>query len=339
MRSARIVLTLLGSIILINATIFGLLRRHQSEASFIASLSYDNGGMKLYLMHPDGKGQQRQELCTNCVFIAPSWSSDGSYLYMQGYYYDTNINSINGSFDVYELTSNNELRLFRKSDIEEIVYLLSPDEEWVAMVTNDFGNSHLYIAEGDGTNEKLILRNAANSLVSWSPDSQWIVFVATLDNGLYRVSIDGLRIEFIIRLGNRFLLNPAWSPDGEWIAFQAGVDLDGDRNVDGNNYDIYRVRPDGTDLQQLTDSAEYEGFPMWSASSQWIAYSEINGKIHRMNADGSNKITLTDQSDNALFSAWSPLVDLPFNAIAQLIVGFAIMLLLGLIRPFTKMNP
>ena len=329
MRIARFFLMLLGSIILINAIIFGLLRRHESEASYIATLVYDHRTIHLNLMLPAGRGQKRQHLCVDCVLIAPTWSHDGRRLFFQGY--QDYGGSLDGNFDVYEFSTNEGLQLFRNSDIQEIVYVISPDEEWAAIVTNNV-DAHLYIAKSDGTDEKLILRNAGTSLVSWSPDSQWIVFIATLDDGMYRVSVDGTRIEFITRLDNRFLLNPAWSPDGEWIAFQVGDDTDGDGDVDMNTYDIYRVRPDGTDLQQLTNSADYEGFPSWSGGSKWIAYSELSGKIHRMDADGSNKITLTDQSDNALFSAWSPLIDLPFNAIAQIVLGCTIILLADFIK-------
>lgn len=40
-----------------------------------------------------------------------------------------------------------------------------------------------------------------------------------------------------------------WSPDGEWIAFAS--------NHEGN-YDIYRVRPDGSELTRITESPEQE---------------------------------------------------------------------------------
>jgi len=50
-----------------------------------------------------------------------------------------------------------------------------------------------------------------------------------------------------------------WSPDGEWIAFSA-------REVGAENPDLYLVRPDGSDVQQVTytpDTAEYT--PSWKA--------------------------------------------------------------------------
>src|ERR1043166_2423681 len=43
--------------------------------------------------------------------------------------------------------------------------------------------------------------------------------------------------------------NPAWSPDGQWIVFTS------ERQ---GSADLYRVRPDGTDLTLLTDSPAYD---------------------------------------------------------------------------------
>ena len=38
---------------------------------------------------------------------------------------------------------------------------------------------------------------------------------------------------------------PSFSPDGQWIVFTS--------ERDGGSTDLYRIRPDGTDLERLTD--------------------------------------------------------------------------------------
>ena len=43
--------------------------------------------------------------------------------------------------------------------------------------------------------------------------------------------------------------NPVWAPDGQWIAFTS------ERN---GSADLYRVKPDGTGLERLTDSPNYD---------------------------------------------------------------------------------
>ena len=49
-------------------------------------------------------------------------------------------------------------------------------------------------------------------------------------------------------------VTPAWSTDGKWIAFAS--------NHEGN-YDIYRVRPDGSELTRITSSPEQELSVSW----------------------------------------------------------------------------
>ncbi|MCK5942794.1 MAG: alpha/beta fold hydrolase, partial [Planctomycetes bacterium] len=53
---------------------------------------------------------------------------------------------------------------------------------------------------------------------------------------------------------------PAWSPDGDRIVFQAKR-----RGVEGGNFELYTVRPDGGDLRRLTDNEFDDGAASWSA--------------------------------------------------------------------------
>ncbi len=77
-------------------------------------------------------------------------------------------------------------------------------------------------------------------------------------NGIGRRSI----VESVIQPGQ-----PVWSPDGQWIAFL------------GSSYNygrqIYLVRPDGSELKQLTFSHEYKNTFSWSPDGQSIVYSQV----------------------------------------------------------------
>src|SRR5688500_20332609 len=61
---------------------------------------------------------------------------------------------------------------------------------------------------------------------------------------------------------------PSVSPDGQWLAF------DSDRN---GNSDIYKVRTDGTGLEQLTHDAADDFRPMWSPDGRRIAFHSWRG--------------------------------------------------------------
>ena len=79
-----------------------------------------------------------------------------------------------------------------------------------------------------------------------------------------------------------FSFDPAWSPDGQKIAFTSN------RDGGGNDWDIYVMNADGSDIARLTDGAGNE-YPAWSPDGQKIAFSSDRGgdsDIYVMNADG-----------------------------------------------------
>ena len=53
-----------------------------------------------------------------------------------------------------------------------------------------------------------------------------------------------------------FALAPGWSPDGTRIVFAMYLEST-------NHVDIFTAAADGSDLVQLTDSPEEDGFPDW----------------------------------------------------------------------------
>jgi len=95
---------------------------------------------------------------------------------------------------------------------------------------------------------------------------------------------------------------PGWSPAGSRILFT--------RRVDEVNFDVYTIRPDGSDLLRVTTSRATDGHAVWAADGRIMWNSGIYGfrdeaalydntfqqygQIFIMNADGSGIRMLTD---------------------------------------------
>ena len=91
--------------------------------------------------------------------------------------------------------------------------------------------------------------------VSWSPNGRYLLLSAgpPLDKDIFRYEIETGIMTRLTTGGNNN--SAVYSPDGEWIAFNSL------RNND--QADLYLMRSDGSDLQQITDNPE----PDWQA--QW----------------------------------------------------------------------
>jgi len=85
----------------------------------------------------------------------------------------------------------------------------------------------------------------------------------------------------VVPLPMQRLGEPSYSPDGEWIAFVGG---------ERGRFHIYRMRPDGRDLQQLTDEPNNYYNLRWSPDGDWLLYVRLMERIDdilRIRADGS----------------------------------------------------
>jgi Tol biopolymer transport system component len=94
---------------------------------------------------------------------------------------------------------------------------------------------------------------------------------------------------------------PVASPDGRYLTFQHSEDphrtvLPGGRTMvdfdDASNWDVYRIRTDGSERVRLTDSPAVEDQAGWSPDSKTLVYRFKNGKRHQlwlMDADGAHK--------------------------------------------------
>jgi tol-pal system beta propeller repeat protein TolB len=166
----------------------------------------------------------------------------------------------------------------------------------------DSNEAEIWFMNGDGSEPRRLTHNATFDLgAAWSPDGQTVAFygadVEVGETHVFLIDADGGEQTQLTEMRSRF---PSWSAGGK-IAFDNGAPTSGD---------IFVINPDGSGLEQLTNSPAARNIrPDWSPNGQKIAFTsrrDGNDEIYVMNADGSEPTRLTSNtfSDNA--PAWSP---------------------------------
>ncbi len=110
--------------------------------------------------------------------------------------------------------------------------------------------------------------------------------------------------EVKVRMGLAGAFRPAWSPDGEWIAFGLGYWFQERKTMTAA---LWRVRRDGSGLEQLTDGSLHAGFPSYSADGQEIVYRVFSADqkgLRILNLATGDVRVLTQHLDN--IPDWSP---------------------------------
>lgn len=218
----------------------------------------------------------------------------------------------NSGLSIMDPDGSNRKEIFRAEDgLQAFAPCWSPDGDWIVFGYGSFlqGRSRrpakLMMVRRDGTGLKALPTAASGpnaGFPSWSADGTEIVFRAwgAEAKGL---QIINLKDESVRQLTKDHDTLPQWSPDGRRILFT--------RRHNGENFDVFTIRPDGSDLQRLTTSGGVDAHASWTADSKHIFWNSAMygwreeaalydrtfqpyGQIFIMKADGSDKRQLTD---------------------------------------------
>jgi len=197
----------------------------------------------------------------------------------------------------------------------------SPDHQRVAFSSyhedpDPFGGpeiSDVYTMKADGTDvRKLTDSHGYNGKPSWSPDGQWLLFDADrgdypASQGIYAIRSDGsggLRRITTLPADSSWQELARFSPDGSRIAFdevRGGNEVQNRRQflLAGEQDAVFTVRPDGTDLRQITPWGMHIGDADWSPDGKRLVFSGQPSHIGNIgdvlisDADGSHLKDLT----------------------------------------------
>lgn len=187
----------------------------------------------------------------------------------------------------------------------------SPDGRKIAYVGDKYheptGRDTLYIADSDGTGEIAVLNSGSTAArlerPRFSPDGSKVAYVF---NSGASGALNSIRIRelaagttSVVTTGSVAQVgSPGWiSPTR--LVFSA---------FDGNDYEIYAVNTNGTNLVRLTDNSGPDQNPSVSYDGSRIAYNSFdlgNNTLSVMNSDGSNlQFLRTDGFQGGI--GWSP---------------------------------
>jgi dipeptidyl aminopeptidase/acylaminoacyl peptidase len=184
-----------------------------------------------------------------------TWSPDGLRIAFAS---DTD-----GDFDIYVLPVDGGTPVpMTRNSAEDRDPAWSPDGLTIVFSSDQSapGALEVWRVSTDGSSTKQLTENVNSSYApAWSPDGQSIVFLSNrrVNTDLYIMTADGAgERAVLVRDVDSEERDPAWSPDGQWIAFSS--------NRERAGYDLYVIRPDGTDLQRLTDGTHGDArFVAW----------------------------------------------------------------------------
>jgi TolB protein len=195
-------------------------------------------------------GDTEQRLTTHpSDELGPTWSSDGESI---AFY-----TGRDGNSEIYTMRADGSepLRLTHNPGYDGDP-MWSPVDTWIVYVANVEGNIDLYrVRATGGIPERITTDSAYDGYPSYSPDGQWLAFTSARndlgDFHIYTMNVDGSYLTQITTIpvaGGYF--DARWSPDGDWITFWGGGT---------NQYQIFRVRRDGSDFVALTEPGPFLG--------------------------------------------------------------------------------
>ena len=137
----------------------------------------------------------------------------------------------------------------------------SPNGKQLAFLSGkDYYNLYLNIYNVEtGKTEAVTPRGYMFSGVVWLKDNKSLILNIAIRNEisyeLWGINNDGTGLKQLTSNPGRGNLHPQLSPDGNWVAYESGRD--------GDDGEIYLMRPDGSQQTRITYHRSYEGRPAW----------------------------------------------------------------------------
>lgn len=295
----RLLLCLLGGVAIWSCTF----QEKPPVLKIAYNVWYDtlNDNYEIFVMDQDGKNPKN---ITNWEGV--DWVY---YAYKDKIYFISDRDTTHRNYFLYEMDVNGE-NVRRISNILLVDSWFGTRNEGseIVVTSKDDGEKAFYILGMDGE-VKAKLRPELGYINDpiFSPDGKQILFRGSKDkfsrerkdvDELYRMNADGTNLK-------RLTHYPASDTTADWYSYHAGPPCwDANTNTisymafQKGNYSIFTIKPDGTDVRQLTDDSMNQGYHAWSPDGKWIVFdgSDLQNEhfdIYLMKSDGTEIQKLT----------------------------------------------
>jgi TolB protein len=196
-------------------------------------------------------------------FEAPNWAPDGSALIFNGSGRGEN----RGRLYRFDLTTRQPVVIDTgTSNRNNNDHVLSFDGTMLGISDQSAGQSAIYTVPAGGGTPKRITPLTPSYLHGWSPDGKTLVYTGGRNGefDIYTIASDGSGAEKNMTNSKGLDDGPEYTPDGHYIYFNS---VRG-----GGTMQIWRMKADGTQPEQITNDDLNNWFPHISPDGQWIAF-------------------------------------------------------------------
>ena len=225
-------------------------------------------------------GMRKQIYEKNDRFEAPNWMPDGDKLLfnMEGSLYTIKVDG--GDPEKFDTGFADNLN----ND-----HGISFNGELIAISHHPPGKgSMVYVLPIEGGTPQLVTEKDPSYWHGWAPNNEEVVYVAIRGNNptydIYKKSIYGGEEVALTDTGEgEHVDGSEYSPEGEYIYYNGSA---------SGTMQIWRMKPDGSNKEQLTFDASNDWFPHISPDGKWIAYISFPAEIPVNDHPSYKRVTL-----------------------------------------------
>lgn len=236
--------------------------------------NYDPGkdgylGSRLEILNV-ADGKRRVILEKPGRFEAPNWMPDGSKLLfnMDGLLYK--IPAIGGETEILNTGFANRNNNDHGISFNGKLLAISHQREGLPG-----GGSTVYVLPLKGGTPKIITENTPSYWHGWAPNNKEVVYVAQRNGipiyNIYRNSIKGGKeVALTDNKAGEHVDGCEYSPDGQYIYYNGSH---------SGKMHIWRMKPDGSEREELTSEEYNDWFPHISPDGKWIVFISFQADV------------------------------------------------------------